>query len=178
MLLAGITVPLTASRHTGLDPVSSKWLKSLDFVVRHIGSAKNAVWNDGSCYDFHVSQISIFQPTLCSSVGWVSDSVTRHILLRVFREISGLKTKMALHKNTVVLNAYHSIVICMLLIPSNQVMLWGMREGRADWHSWVAAIHDWNQFLAGDPIWHDPGRYLRVDRSLACWRRAFGWTAQ
>ncbi len=58
-----------------------------------------------------------------SSVGWVSDSVTRHILLRVFREICGLKTKMALHRNTVVFNACHSIVICMLLIPTNQAML-------------------------------------------------------
>ena len=39
-----------ASRHTGLGPVSSQALKTLDS-----GSAKNAVRNDGAKLDFHVS---------------------------------------------------------------------------------------------------------------------------
>jgi hypothetical protein len=54
-------VPLTTHRHAGLDPASSKLLKSLDS-----GSVKNAVWNDGNLDDFHVSQDSEFQQTLCS----------------------------------------------------------------------------------------------------------------
>jgi hypothetical protein len=41
-------VPLTNIRHAGLEPVSGKRLKHLDS-----GSAKNAVRNDGSFFDYN-----------------------------------------------------------------------------------------------------------------------------
>ncbi len=48
-------VPLTKIRHTGLVPVSSKLLITLDS-----GSGNNAVQNDGTLFAFHVSRASMY----------------------------------------------------------------------------------------------------------------------